>query len=328
MKRFLAVLLLVLQPVLAAAQNNAFTDVPYNHPNSLAITWLKQNNIVAGNPDGTYRPSELINRAAFTKIVVLSRYTQADIDDLLSRVRVIPFSDVSFDAWYGDYVYFANASGIIAGYPDGTFGPEKSINYAEAAKIIAITYGFTIDAQGPSDAWYVPYTNAIAAKNGRPASIKSFDQKMTRGDMAEMIYLLKGYFTLPGASSSSESALFLPPSSSSESGMVSSNPPSANAPAYLAYQSGVIGNGQKAVLFFNASWCPYCKANDARLKTWYSSEVMPIPTYSVDYDTQKDLKAQYGVTTQDTFILIDGTGKEIDRASFPSESMLRDLLNR
>ena len=30
------------------------------------------------------------------------------------------------------------ASGVIAGYPDGTFGPDKTINRAEIAKIICV----------------------------------------------------------------------------------------------------------------------------------------------------------------------------------------------
>ncbi|MBI3332427.1 S-layer homology domain-containing protein [Candidatus Peregrinibacteria bacterium] len=328
MKRFIALLVLLLQPAFAFAQVGAFRDVPFTHPNNLAITWVKQKGIVSGYSDGTYKPNALMNRAEFTKIVVLSRYSQAEIDDLLARVRLAAFPDVSFDAWFAQYVYFANASGIIAGYPDGTFGPEKTINYAEAAKIVSITYGFPVSPAPLGQPWYLPYVSEITAKNSQPPSIRSFDQKMTRGDMAELIYRLKGYIPLHGDASSSESAFFTPPASSSVSSVVSSNPPSTNAPAYLAYQEGVIGNGQKSVLFFHASWCPYCKANDARLTSWYSSETMPVPTYKVDYDTQTSLKSRFGVTSQDTFVLIDGSGNEITRVTFPSESMLRDLLNR
>lgn len=95
---------------------------------------------------------------------------------------------------------------------------------------------------------------------------------------------------------------------------------------YTEYHEGIIGNGQKSVLFFHATWCPKCKENDGRLKEFYGSSDYPRSVYKVDYDTSSDLKSQYGVTGQDTFILIDENGREIERVRFPSRSALRDLL--
>lgn len=95
---------------------------------------------------------------------------------------------------------------------------------------------------------------------------------------------------------------------------------------YSLYGDGVIGNGSESVLFFHAAWCPYCIKNDALLKAWYEQERQPRSTYKIDYDTAGDLKKQFGVTNQDTFILIDGSGNEIKRVTFPSESALRELL--
>ncbi len=100
----------------------------------------------------------------------------------------------------------------------------------------------------------------------------------------------------------------------------------ADKGVYTSYTDGVIGNGQQSVLFFHASWCPYCIANDGLLKNFYSFEDYPRSVYKVDYDTSLDLKKQYGITQQDTFVLIDGNGNEIERISFPSEEALRDLL--
>ena len=94
-----------------------------------------------------------------------------------------------------------------------------------------------------------------------------------------------------------------------------------------AYQEGVIGNGNSAVLFFHAQWCPYCLANEKRLNDWYSSGDYPISTYKIDYDTAIELKNQFNVVQQDTFILIDGSGKEVSRVSFPSETALKDIIN-
>ena len=61
------------------------------------------------------------------------------------------------------------------------------------------------------------------------------------------------------------------------------------------------------VLFFAADWCPFCQqdlkdinANGAMLKD--------IVIVVVDYDKEKALKRQFGVTVQDTFVQIDAKG--------------------
>mgnify|MGYP002152453912 CR=1 FL=1 len=96
--------------------------------------------------------------------------------------------------------------------------------------------------------------------------------------------------------------------------------------SYTEYTPGVIGNGEESVLFFHATWCPKCKANDGRLKEYYGSAKYPRSVYKIDFDTSLDLKKQFGVTGQDTFIVIDGNGNEVERVRFPSSTALRDLL--
>lgn len=96
---------------------------------------------------------------------------------------------------------------------------------------------------------------------------------------------------------------------------------------YTAYTDGVIGNGEPAVLFFYATWCPACQANDARLQEWYGAEQLPVTTYKIDYDNSSDLKSRYGVVQQDTFVRIDGNGDAQQTTSFPDETSLRDIIN-
>ena len=45
------------------------------------------------------------------------------------------FTDVSKEAWYAEVVEEAAFDGIINGYPDGTFKPEKAVTRAELAAI-------------------------------------------------------------------------------------------------------------------------------------------------------------------------------------------------
>ncbi len=65
----------------------------------------------------------------------------------------------------------------------------------------------------------------------------------------------------------------------------------------------------KRVLFFHANWCPTCRAADETLqKTPLPDDVM---VYKVDYDTARDLKDQYGITSQHTFVLVDAKGNKV-----------------
>lgn len=105
-----------------------------------------------------------------------------------------------------------------------------------------------------------------------------------------------------------------------------SSVPHLAAPTYTAYQEGVIGNGREAVLFFHASWCPYCQAHDANLRSWLGSQDLERTVYKIDYDTALELRKQFDVVQQDTFILIDGEGNAVKTIIFPSESTLRDLV--
>jgi thioredoxin 1 len=75
--------------------------------------------------------------------------------------------------------------------------------------------------------------------------------------------------------------------------------------AYEADAETFHGAGD-VVLFFNASWCPTCKATVQSL----DADGVPagLTVVSVDYDAATDLRKQYGVTVQHTFVQVDETG--------------------
>ena len=43
------------------------------------------------------------------------------------------FSDVDDAAWYEPFICWAADNGIVTGYPDGTFRPDRSVSRAEVA---------------------------------------------------------------------------------------------------------------------------------------------------------------------------------------------------
>jgi thiol-disulfide isomerase/thioredoxin len=67
----------------------------------------------------------------------------------------------------------------------------------------------------------------------------------------------------------------------------------------------------KRVYFFHAKWCPTCKiANEAFVR---DMDKIPedVILFKIDYDTEKELKTQYGISYQHTFVFVDSEGKEI-----------------
>lgn len=174
----------------------AFSDVPASHQFSDAITYVQANNIVGGYPDGTYKPDAEINRAEFLKIVVSARFSKENIQAcqqsyVKAQKPFIDLSDVPTTEWYAPYVCVAKLQGIVKGYPDGTMKPGQNISFVEAAKIIAVSSGLPAEINSVDGIWYKPYVKFLEELKAIPVSITTFDKKITRGEMAEMIYRQK-----------------------------------------------------------------------------------------------------------------------------------------
>jgi inhibitor of cysteine peptidase len=176
----------MLSPMLAGAQQpGRFSDVRAQTRYATAINELAADGVLEGYADKTFKPGNRINRAEFLKIVIEAAFTDAEIDDLLSRVRLASFPDVDSEAWYARYVQFAMAKGIVSGYPDGTFKPDDDVNFVEASKILALAYGQK--AQGGGD-WYRPYVKALDGSKAIPPTVEKLDAALKRGEMAEMMW--------------------------------------------------------------------------------------------------------------------------------------------
>ncbi|MBI5155778.1 S-layer homology domain-containing protein [Candidatus Peregrinibacteria bacterium] len=175
------------------AADGAFSDVPADHPHAGAIEYVRSRGIVRGYADGTYKPDATINRAEFTKIIVGSVAAKHSIDACIMGMGLLTdyITDVPKNAWFAPYICYALESTFVIGYDDRTFRPEKSINVAEASKIIA--YAYFKDVSSTDPVWYKPFIDLLAEHHAIPTDIRSFDQLLTRGQMAEMIARLHAH---------------------------------------------------------------------------------------------------------------------------------------
>lgn len=101
----------------------------------------------------------------------------------------------------------------------------------------------------------------------------------------------------------------------------------ALSPYYVAYSADGLAKARAerrpVALYFWASWCPICRADEPIIKQRVESSGLPIAGFRVNFDTEKELKAKYAVPYQHTtvFLLPDGAESErftgpVDEATF------------
>jgi predicted DNA-binding antitoxin AbrB/MazE fold protein len=152
------------------------------HKYEEAIWDMYYRGVIQGYPDGSYKPYATINRAELVKVVVEINHddTYNDFDN------VGCFTDIKKEQWYAKYICYAESKGIVEGYPDGSFKPEQEVNFVEGLKIVIRNlHGGNYEETTP---WYKNYVDIASASNLIPLDIDKFDEKLTRGQVAETLY--------------------------------------------------------------------------------------------------------------------------------------------
>lgn len=222
-------------PVLAFAAS--FTDVPSTHPHREAIEKLADAGVISGNPDGTFRPGDPVNRAAILKMLYLAGGLEASGKASAKQC----FPDVPADSWFATYVCDAAARGFVKGYADGKFWPGRPVSRAEALKLTVAVLGIPMrDPLASSHLytdvaasdWFAVYVRSALAASilpipGQMDSVLHPSWPLERGEAAAYIWNAKNKVPLTSASSaasSTESAV-----TSSASGRASSASKSASS---------------------------------------------------------------------------------------------------
>lgn len=99
----------------------------------------------------------------------------------------VSFSDVPEDSWFYTDVMTLAESGVIGGYPDGTYRPTKKVTTGEALKMILLAAGYP-EPEPAASHWARGYLN-FAIEQGfltRYEDISDLDVNMTRGLVAKL----------------------------------------------------------------------------------------------------------------------------------------------
>jgi len=111
----------------------SFTDVE-GHWAYEQIMEYAEKGIVNGDPEGTFRPDDIVTREEFCKIM-LNSFGLAGVNS-----ESASFSDVSPEAW--SYAYVEGAKKYLPGYEDGTYNPASPAKREDVTSAIVRVMGY------------------------------------------------------------------------------------------------------------------------------------------------------------------------------------------
>lgn len=179
----------------AVTMDTSFDDVKPTDWFYDAVEYVNEKGLITGTGQRQFSPHGNVTRA--TLVNILWRMAGSPV------VTDAPgFSDVEEGQWYADSVLWAQTTGVVAGYSDGSFAPNANItreqmavmiyNYQTLikgqAEIAGSIDGFT-DAQSVSP-WAktaLTWCNAVNIVSGTTATTLTPQGTATRGECASMI---------------------------------------------------------------------------------------------------------------------------------------------
>ncbi len=111
--------------VSAADDSLPFKDVGKKKWFYSAVKYVYDEKIMDGTSKTLFEPETGLTRAMF--ITILGRMAGAE------QKETDKFTDIKKNSWYSGYVGWALETGVVTGYPDGTFQPDKNLSREEMA---------------------------------------------------------------------------------------------------------------------------------------------------------------------------------------------------
>ena len=206
MKRFLCALLALvltvgLLPASVGAVNTGFPDIT-DADTARNVEILRMMGVVDGMGNGTFQPAGKLTRAQFCKMAI-TLMGKADAASSYKDFTIFP--DVRGSHWAAGYINLAvrGETKLLSGYPNGTFGPDNLVTYADAVTILMRLLGYADTDVGA--VWPDGYLNT-AATIGLTAGLKlSASTSITRAQAAKLFVNLLDTPLKGGASTYMES---------------------------------------------------------------------------------------------------------------------------
>jgi len=178
--------------VVSPAVYDIFMDVKSDYKYAKAIEFLKNEGIVTGFPDGTFKPDIVISRSQAISMLIHA------IDlDLSGKLDSKCFSDLT-DNWFGMAVCYAKREGWIGGFSGGVFLPDAALIRSASFKLVFEAFDLkqykpeddvSIYTDIKIDDWFYSYVYS-AYKLDLINGSKLFypNREITRGEFSQMVF--------------------------------------------------------------------------------------------------------------------------------------------
>jgi hypothetical protein len=146
-------------PLMTSAPSLAqtsFSDVSSGYWAAQFIQQLSQRGVIAGFPDGTFRPEEPVTRAQFAAMInkAFSKSAQR---------QPINFNDVPSNYWGYSAIRQAYTIGFLSGYPGNVFRPNQAIPREQV--LVSLANGLEYSASGSTES-ILQYYNDSSSISG------------------------------------------------------------------------------------------------------------------------------------------------------------------
>ena len=170
----------------SAASYNDLTDKD-QIVNKDAVSMLVSLGIIEGKPDGSYGPTENVDRAQMAKMLSVIMNKGVDNSALYQSVNS-GLTDITSN-WAKGHINYCYTTGIIAGRGNGTFDPSATVTALEAAKMLLVAVGYDPKIEGFEGADWAINVSVRADEQGIfEGFTKDLSAPLNRDDAALLIY--------------------------------------------------------------------------------------------------------------------------------------------
>ena len=155
--------------------------------NKDAVSMLVSLGIIEGKPDGSYAPTENVDRAQMAKMLSVIMNKGVDNSALYQSVNS-GLTDITSN-WAKGHINYCYTTGIIAGRGNGKFDPSATVTALEAAKMLLVAVGYDPAIEGFEGADWAINVSVRADEQGIfEGFTKDLSAPLNRDDAALLIY--------------------------------------------------------------------------------------------------------------------------------------------
>src|SRR5665648_77960 len=173
---------LAADPATAPATSAGLTDIA-GATNLEAIQVCYDLGIIEGYPDGTFKPTQAVNRAEFAAMMTRALNVPASA---LAGYTSTTFKDTVGYGWAIPYLAFCQSKGIMIGNGFGNVMPGRTINVNEAMTMVLRVIGYTENSSMLVGTW--PSKYVTVAQNLNLYDDVAADVNVDRANAAQIIY--------------------------------------------------------------------------------------------------------------------------------------------